>query len=150
MEFLQPKQVEEVIHRGHIKLPNKYPHDRLNEPFPVGLLFKTLHNGEKVKRDWLVWSQIKDAFFCLPCRLISTSTLYRSKLCCASGYSKDQPWKKLYDKLPSHENSKDHVECYVKFRDMQTRLHQLSSVDMLFSDQLASETKKWQQILTRI
>lgn len=33
---------------------------------------------------------------------------------------------------------------------MQTRLHQLSSVDMLFFDQLASETKKWQQILTRI
>lgn len=30
MEFLQPKQVEEVIRRGHIKLPDKYPRDRLN------------------------------------------------------------------------------------------------------------------------
>lgn len=98
-EIINPRQVEEVVRRGHSKMPTTFPRDRLNDPFPVALLFKSLPNGEKVERDWLVWSRNKEAFFCLPCRLFSTSTATnRSHLCRPEGFAKDLAWKKLYER----------------------------------------------------
>ncbi|XP_004533189.1 zinc finger MYM-type protein 5-like [Ceratitis capitata] len=113
-EFLDPYQAEQVMRQGHQEMPLTFPLDRSEGPFPVTLLSKTLLNGEKKKGDWLVWSHKKLDFFYLPCRLLSKNTLQRSSLCRPNGYSTDLIWKKLYDKLPSHENNSDHVECYVQ------------------------------------
>lgn len=80
-----------MIRRGHEKMPTTFPRDRLNEVFPVSLLSKILPNGEKVERDWLVWSRSKSVFFCLPCRLFSTNiAVNRSHLCRPEGHSKDK------------------------------------------------------------
>ena len=149
-DFLLPQLVEEVIRRGHEKMPNTFPRDRLNEPLPVSLLSKKLPNGEKVERDWLVWSRSKNALFCLPCRLFSTNTLNRSNLCSPSGYSTNLVWKKLYERLPSHENNKDHVQCYVKWRGLEMRIRKDSSIDKLLCEEINGEAKKWEEILSRI
>lgn len=149
-EFLLPQQVEDIIRRGHTKMPTVFPRDRNNENFSVSLLFKNLPNGERVNRDWLVWSKNKSALFCLPCRLFSTKTFNRSHLCSAEGFSKNLAWKKLYERLPSHENNDDHMQCYVKWRGLQMRVRNDSSIDKLVIDQIRNETKKWKEILTRI
>lgn len=84
-EIIQTQLIEKIIRQGHEKIPAYFPRDRLNEPFPLSLLSKSLPNGEKVKRDWLVWSRIKNAFYCFPCRLFKTSTLNCSFLSSLDG-----------------------------------------------------------------
>lgn len=140
-EFLHSDVVNEIIQRGHEKFPPSFPRDRNNEPFPNSLLSKILPNGETVKRDWLVWSSSKDAFYCLPCRLLSTNTLSRSNLCRPEGFSKHQVWKKLYYKLPAHESNRDHVLSYVQWRSLQIRIRKEISVDLLLNEQIISEKK---------
>lgn len=152
-EVLRSQIIDDIIRRGHEKLPATFPRDRLNEPFPVSLLYKMLPNGEKVNRDWLVWSRTKSSFICLPCRLFNTnntSSLRRSYLCSPGGYSKNLVWKKLYDKLPSHENNKEHIQCYLKWREFEIRIRNDCSIDQLVCEQIAYEISKWREILTRI
>lgn len=145
-EFLLPQLVENVIRRGHVKMALTFPRDRNNDTFPVSQLFKKLPNGEKVQRDWLVWSRSKSALFCLPCRLFSTKTVSRSYLSVPNGYSKNLAWKKLYDRLPSHESNDDHIQCYVKWRGLEARIRSNSSIDKLVSDEIKSEAKKWKEV----
>lgn len=149
-EFLQSDVVNDIIRQGHQEWPSSFPRDRYDEKFSTSLLNKILPNGEIVKRDWLVWSRSKNAFFCLPCRLLSTSTLNRPKLCRPEGYSKCQVWKKLHEKLPSHENNRDHVQCYIQWRSLKTRIENDASIDRLLDEQITIETKKWNEILHRI
>jgi len=67
--ILPTQLIEKIIRQGYQKTPTYFPRDRLNEPFPLSLLSKTLPNGERIKCDSLVWSHIKNAFYCFPCRL---------------------------------------------------------------------------------
>ena len=87
-------------------LPLQFPNDSSNRAFPVSLLCSKLPNGEDVPRDWLVWSKSKQALFCFPCRLFTqSSTVNRSLLALSTGYSKNNKWKKLYVKIPEHQES---------------------------------------------
>src|SRR5687768_15420909 len=132
--FLNPRTIDTVIRQGHEGMPNIFPRDRLNEKFPISLLCKQLPNGEKVKRDWLVWSSCKNAFFCLPCRLFSRKTISCSSLPSACGYSKVLLWKECYEKFPAHENCDDHIQCYMKWREL--RIKTESSIHNLIADQI--------------
>ncbi len=152
-DFLSPSQVEEVLRRGHQKMPDDFPRDRLKQKVSRSLLFKILPNGEKVKRDWLVWSLSKKSFFCLPCRLFDVpgdKSASRSLLCSPSGFSNEGSWKKLYDRLPQHENNKHHIQCFVKWRQLETRIENESTIDKQLCEQVKNEKKKWKEILTRI
>lgn len=37
-EFLKYHEAEEVVRRGHQKMPSSFPRDRLEDPFPLSLL----------------------------------------------------------------------------------------------------------------
>ena len=52
-----------------------------------------LQNGDSVKRDWLVWSEEKQALFCFPCQIFSDQNL--GHLSNVSGWSILVGWKKL-------------------------------------------------------
>lgn len=150
-KILNPQLIEDAVRHGHEKMPMNFPRDELNEPFPKSLLCKILPNTEKVERNWLVWSRILEAFFCLPCRLFCSNTAAsRSHLCHPEGYTKIRTWKKLYDRLPAHENNQDHIQSYVKWRNLENTLKKNSSVGVLLSKQIENETKKWREILKRI
>lgn len=63
-------------------------------------------------------------------------------------YSKDKIWRKLYERL--HENNKDHIQCFVKWREVETRIKNDSSIDKLVCKQIAHEAQKWRDRLTRV
>ena len=42
-----------------------------------------------------------------------------SLLASSTGYSKDNKWKKLYDRIPEHQESISHKKCYVAWRNFQ-------------------------------
>ena len=69
------EEVEEAVRRG--------------PPNDSTILFYKLPNGEDVHRDWLVWSESKQALFCFPCRLFTpSSNTNHSLLASSTGYSK--------------------------------------------------------------
>lgn len=146
---VSPQESENVIRRGHQKNPTDFPRDRLGKKFSLSLLFR---GDKKVPRDWLVWSHKKSAFFCLPCRLfhINQVNVELSSLCTPEGYSKNKTWHKLYEKLRSHENNNNHVLCYLKWRELETRIKKDNSIDKLLREEIKSEAEKWRQVLTRI
>lgn len=150
MAFPQPNVIHDIIRRGCQKMPSTFSRDKLNEPFSTSLLQRIMPNGKTVPRDWLIWSPSKNAFFCLPCRLLSNNTQNRSHLCTVDGYSKNKAWKKLHERLPSHEKNKDHIQCYVKWRQLELRIDKEVTIDSALNVQIVNETQKWKEISTRI
>lgn len=72
-EYLRPQTVDKIIRRGHQGMPSSLPRDSKDYPFPMSILCKTMPNGEKVQRDWLVWSTCKSSLFCFPCSVPATN-----------------------------------------------------------------------------
>ena len=133
-EFPSPQKIRDVIQQGHQKHPDNFPSDSKNRTFPTSLLSITLANGEKVPRDWLVWSRSQQALYCLPCRLFSKASMStRSNFAKTYGYDKAKKWKKLFDKIPEHQNSCQHKVCYLEWRAVEKRIFSQSKInDYLF------------------
>jgi hypothetical protein len=49
-------QKETIVRKGTPDNPQCFQRDSSGRCFPTSIFFKDLPNGEKVKRDWLVWS----------------------------------------------------------------------------------------------
>ena len=97
------KDVEKAVRFGHQNNPKIFPNDSKNTRFPIYLLSQKQQNGDTTDRNWLVWSETKQAIYCFPCRL------YRfygaSHLLSINGWSVSLGWKKLYDHIPDHEKN---------------------------------------------
>lgn len=64
-------EIENAVRHGPKKLPQTLPKDIENRSFPNSVFHQKLRNSESTLRDWLVWSQMKQALYCFPCRLFS-------------------------------------------------------------------------------
>ncbi|XP_050510736.1 zinc finger MYM-type protein 5-like isoform X2 [Diabrotica virgifera virgifera] len=63
-----------IVEKGPqmINLENHmFPYSDDGRRFSQKWVYKTLPNGENVKRQWLLYSQSKDVLFCFPCLLFS-------------------------------------------------------------------------------
>ena len=144
------EEVEEAVRRGSEMLPLQFPNDSSNRAFPVSLLCSKLPNGEDVPRDWLVWSKSKQALFCFPCRLFTqSSTVNRSLLALSTGYSKNNKWKKLYVKIPEHQESMNHKRCYVAWRNLQKIIGCSATIPLQLHRSIQNEAAVWKQLLHR-
>ena len=63
------KEIEEMVTQGHLPHPKQFPCDTDGKPFPCSVFNDKKLNGELTPRRWLVFSRMKNALFCLPCRL---------------------------------------------------------------------------------
>lgn len=80
----------------------------------VSLVLYTLQNNKIISRDWHVWSKIKKSLYFFPCRLFSKLPKpSRVVLPTSKGYSEDNKWKKLHNRITPHENSVNHKMCCV-------------------------------------
>jgi len=118
------------------------------------LYTKSSNNREKYPRDWLIYSSSKKTLHCFPCLLFSEnlteSIKSRSVLAKRSGFSpKTIPWKKLYSRLPLHENSETHRTCYCKWKNVQQSLFGFG-VDNQLQKKILSEAEKRKAILKRL
>lgn len=137
-----------AVRLGHEGHPEKFPNDSTGARFPVNVLKMSLANGEKVYRDWLVWSRTKNAFFCFPCRLFNNSG--QSVFYKPEGYGIDKTWSKLYDRIPEHENSLNHKNFYVQWKTLDTSQKNDTSIEFLVLENLKNEKKRWRQLLKRL
>jgi len=65
------EDVEMIVQTGSKPYPSKFLQDVKGSPFPISILRCKEKNGDITKRDWLIWSESKEALYCLPCRLFS-------------------------------------------------------------------------------
>ena len=116
------EEVEEVVKRGSKRLPLQFPNDSSNRVFPNTILCYKLPNGEDVHRDWLVWSD----------------------------YSKDNKWKKLYDRIPEHQESISHKKYYDAWRNFQKVIGCSATISVQLNRSTENEAAIWRALLHRI
>ena len=97
-EVPTPAEIEKYTTIGHIPLPKQFPNDLDKQTFPeIALKFHGT-KGEVHKREFLVWSQVKQALYCLPCQLfwhaasVSSKLSARSALASPGGWSASAKW----------------------------------------------------------
>ena len=66
---LTEQDKEYIVKIGPPKNPKSFPRDSSGRNFPQNIFFQEMTNGEKVTRDWLVWSISRQSLFCFPCCL---------------------------------------------------------------------------------
>ena len=154
-EIPSQSDIENYVTRGHIDFPLTLPKDANNQTFPEGILkFKNV-NVEQHTRDWLVWSQHKKSLYCFPCRHFSKCVCCRlsaskSSLATVEGWQVSAKWQKLCNRVPEHEKSNGHRECYLAWQELERRLSLQEGVKNLLESSIKVESEKWYNILKRI
>ena len=137
---------EVIVLNGPPQNPSAFPRDSSGRPFPENIFYETLPNGEKVCRDWLVWSPSAQGLFCFPCCLFKGCEQQLSMLTRPDAGLKDN-WRKLYDRVKSHQRSSAHLSRYCDWKRLHESLKQHSGIDMALQKQIEAETAKWREIL---
>jgi len=116
--------------------------------FSAAWFFKCMPNGEKVKRDWLLYSRSKRAVFCFPCLLFSKNSMNLPKIAnIDSGFSN---WRKMNPQIPDHENSVEHKNTLIKWKELERRLKLGHTIDSDIEKNILMEKNKWRHILTAV
>jgi len=105
--------------------------------------YKTLNNGEKVRRQWLIYSTSKNAIFCFPCLLFSKNNI-RKNVFSDDGF---QDWKHLNPCIVDHENCKNHKQNLLDWKELEKRLRNGKTIDHEHENAIRKEKEKWFCIL---
>jgi len=144
-------EIEEAVRLGPEPYPTVFPPDDGGNKFPTYVLRCHLKNNEEVPRDWLVWSKTYQALFCFPCRLFSKlPLLHRSIFTTTIGWGPSKNYKKLYNKIPDHENSNNHRACFIEWRNFQNDLKKNTTLDRYLLNKIQNETQVWKDLLQRL
>nr|XP_012555553.2 uncharacterized protein LOC101235549 [Hydra vulgaris] len=135
---------------GSSSNPSNFPRDQKERKFPTYIFLEEQRNGEKVKRDWLVWSKAVASLFCFPCSLFGSPNLTRlgaqSSLLSWNGGIHGN-WRKLSDRVKSHQQSDFHRNCYLQWKTATIHLKSQKSIEHQLEKQIGDETKRWKVIL---
>lgn len=105
--------------------------------------YRTLPNGEKIQRKWLVYSKSNDAVFCFACKLFSKKEISLT----VNGLN---DWKNVSARLKEHEKTIEHLKCISTWNDLVRRLNEGKTIDS-FNKKLVNEnTIRWRNVLERL
>ena len=147
-------ELDEIVKAGHIPHPNQFPRDVTGKRFPTSVLSVKKQNGETSRRCWIVYSPTKQAIYCFPCRIfwhtIDNPAHMQSSFFSRDGWGTEKKWKKLWDRIPDHEKSDAHKNCYLLWRKLQRRLENDTGINVIIEENVSSEAEKWKKLLSRI
>ncbi|XP_047145384.1 zinc finger MYM-type protein 1 [Hydra vulgaris] len=139
-----------IILMGPSSNPSNFPRDQKERKFPTYIFLEEQRNGEKVRRDWLVWSKAVASLFCFPCSLFGSPNLTRpgvqSSLLSWNGGIHGN-WRKLSDRVKSHQQSDFHRNCYLQWKTATIHLKSQKSIEHQLEKQIGDEAKRWKVIL---
>lgn len=107
--------------------------------FNLSYLQVTLKNGEKSKRDFLMYSESKGVIFCCPCLLFGKKSAFAT-----TGFSN---WKKAEERILEHTNSSKHRLNILKMKD---RGNTLGRIDNNLVRQVEDQHTYWINVLKRV
>ena len=99
-----------LIEKGPARISKyfNYPvNSQTQGKFNNNLIYCTLNDRKKVYHNWLVYSISKDAVYCFPCKLFSSSTKFSTTGC--------SNWIYLVKNTSNHEKSQDHFILCISF-----------------------------------
>ncbi|XP_050548095.1 zinc finger MYM-type protein 5-like [Daktulosphaira vitifoliae] len=130
----------------HLDVNHYFPLNADGRHFDGKWFFKSLPNGENVRRQWLVYSISKDALFCFPCLLFKNKNKRKSPFF-DNGFS---DWQHLNPRISEHELSDFHQKCYVDWKEFEKRLKDGKTIDNDLQKIIQYEKNKWCNILKTI
>lgn len=101
-------------------------------------------NGEKISRNWLLYSKFKNAVFCLSCSLFKQNENKFSSPC---GYS---DWSNIYRVVKEHEQSKKHLEVFKSWQIFANRMISQHTIDFQNEKILNIEQEHWRNVVKRL
>ncbi|KAK0147356.1 Zinc finger MYM-type protein 1 [Merluccius polli] len=96
-----------------------------------------------MKRSWLIYSKKNDAVYCFCCKLFS----HKSTKLSTEG---QRDWVNVGALLKQHENSPDHLNNMVKWKDFALRLSKGKTIDATEMALLVAEKNRWRDVLIRL
>uniref|UniRef100_H3AWY1 TTF-type domain-containing protein n=1 Tax=Latimeria chalumnae TaxID=7897 RepID=H3AWY1_LATCH len=123
----------------------KFPEDEKERHFTASYYLRKLPNGETISRNWLVYSQTKDAVYCFCCKLFPHSTS-------VSQLSTDgfRSWQDLSQTLKIHENSNSHMKNAMSWDDLGVRLKCGQTIDTKEQELYQERVRYWHGIIERL
>nr|XP_008169192.1 zinc finger MYM-type protein 1-like [Chrysemys picta bellii] len=138
------RQVCDIVSRGPPQQNESYefPFNVERRRFTSTHFYRTMANGEKIRRSWLIYSVQKDAIFCFYCKLFGTGDIPLRRGTSA--------WKALSKRLQQHETGKGHQDCMVKWFDLRSGIVNHTSIDQLKLQAFLKERDFWRNVVKRM
>ena len=58
------------------------------------------------------------------------------------GWEADKKWMKLWDKIPDHKKSDAHMNCYLRWLELQRRLKNDARINVIIKENVSSDVPK--------
>lgn len=145
--FLTQKLRDEIISAGPTQINMDFPATN-GRSFSDFFYFKQMSNGEKVRRDWLVYSKSSDSAHCFCCRLFADNKNIND-----SGFSSTKgfnSWKNLSNRIKSHELSTMHINCYTSWKTVTHQNPTTRTIQTELMKQFNEEKERLRQVFKRI
>lgn len=147
---LNSKIRDHIIYVGidvesHLTNVIEFPRDHYNRCFSKSLLYRKLNNGESYLRTWLLYSASSDKVFCVCCKLY-----YSDKTKSSLATVGINNWKHITEYLKSHENSPEHLKCFVNWFEASRRLKTNKTIDKNLQSLIIRERDHWRLVLDRM
>ncbi|XP_029158998.1 zinc finger MYM-type protein 1-like [Nylanderia fulva] len=140
------KCIETLVEIGPVHIDNnyKFPVDeKTGRKFNILYFNKIMENGEKVKRNWLVYSIKLNRVFCFPCKLFSRENIKIIN----DGYS---DWRHCSEYFNKHETGIQHIQCVKKWCELKLRLDKKCTIDKVEKNLFDIEKERWRAIIKRM
>jgi len=131
MNFSKSKRTYIKTQKGVNKTYNRY--------FNLSYLQVTLKNAEKLKRDFLMYSESKGVIFCCSCLLFGNKSAFAT-----TDFSN---WQKAEKRILQHTNSSNHLSNIIKMKD---HGNTLGRIDNNVVRQIETQRTYWVNVLKRV
>uniref|UniRef100_A0A3Q0T7S3 TTF-type domain-containing protein n=1 Tax=Amphilophus citrinellus TaxID=61819 RepID=A0A3Q0T7S3_AMPCI len=122
-----------------------YPRsDKNKRCFSKTYCFRLLSNGEKVERDWLLYSKSTNRVYCFACKLFGEAKVADTRL--VVGFNN---WQCLSKSLTHHETSGSHINAHLMWKELASRLRLDKTTDDELQRALAAEKAHWRSAVSK-
>ena len=98
----------------------------------------------------IVFSPTKQTIYCFPRRLyihaINNPAHLQSSFASHVGWGADKKSKKLWDRIPDHDKSDAHKNCYLRWRELLRRFENDAGINVIIEENVLSEVAKMEKI----
>lgn len=107
--------------------------------------YREMANGEKVNREWLIYSPSTGKVYCYVCKIFQpqANNLTDGELQFQSGFN---DWKNAGTRLSSHERSRFHITAISRMQDVKSS----ARIDKEIVKQIETEKQYWINVLKRV
>lgn len=129
-----------IIQTGPIQVRMQFPSTN-GRSFSSSFYTKKMANGEKIKREWLIYSKKLDSVFCFCCLLFGSEP--------NSFKAGFKDWSHLTQSIKIHEHSNNHMNNFENWKEHLNRLCSNSTIDLSLDKQLFDERKRLKLVFER-